>query len=363
MDSVDAWDGLGCPDPSEADTAADFVTELNRLRVWAGRPSLRALRDIAASRHPADVLPASTVHEILAGRRLPRMPRLEFVEAYVRACLRANGVTNAVAEAELQRWRRSWRRLAAGPTPTPGSGSGSGTGTGTGTGTELDTTEVDAAASSTRPVAPKAATRRASSPATAVAFFLIGLLIGVFGATHALTDVAVSAPPPAPTGSACRSTTPLPLPGTELITNGTFDTAVGHPWWINSVKADLKTVDGALVVHVMGGTANPWDVMVVHSHLRLRPAEQYTLAFRAAASVPVRIRVTVQDSAPPEFAPAVLRDIHLGPQPCWIQLDFTGTNDTDTGKLTFQAGGHHTAFSLTLDDVSLIAERPVPPPR
>ncbi|MDP9792731.1 hypothetical protein J2S43_001243 [Catenuloplanes nepalensis] len=100
-----------CPDPSGSDSPDEFTDALVALRVWAGKPSLRTLRDLA---RPAGSLPTSTVHEILGGRRLPNLPRLEFVEAYVRACLRAHGGAGpAGTEAELRRWRDAWRRLTS----------------------------------------------------------------------------------------------------------------------------------------------------------------------------------------------------------------------------------------------------------
>lgn len=107
----------GPPDPSHAATAAQFVEQLNRLRRWAGQPSYRVLRELAGVKTGADgaridVLPASTAHEILAGKRLPRLPRLDFVESFVAACLRKAGLGPAEIEQELERWRQSWRILS-----------------------------------------------------------------------------------------------------------------------------------------------------------------------------------------------------------------------------------------------------------
>jgi hypothetical protein len=101
------------PEPSGAGSAGEFIAELNALRAWAGKPSLRRLRDLAGRSD----LPTSTTHEILSGKRLPRLPRLEFVEVFVRACLRARDVTGTEADQAIEAWRRHWRRLAAGTPP------------------------------------------------------------------------------------------------------------------------------------------------------------------------------------------------------------------------------------------------------
>jgi hypothetical protein len=105
------------PDPSRAATPEQLVAQLNQLRVWAGRPSFRVLRDLAGARlgtgePAAEALPVSTTHEVLAGKRLPRLPRLDFVESFVCACLRAAHCPPEEIEAEVERWRDGWRSLA-----------------------------------------------------------------------------------------------------------------------------------------------------------------------------------------------------------------------------------------------------------
>jgi hypothetical protein len=105
------------PDPAGVATPGQLVTQLNELRAWAGRPSFRTLRDLAGARPgtgepAAEALPVSTTHEILAGKRLPRLPRLDFVEAFVCACLRAAQCPPDEIAAEVERWRCCWRGLA-----------------------------------------------------------------------------------------------------------------------------------------------------------------------------------------------------------------------------------------------------------
>ncbi|WP_086823160.1 LamG domain-containing protein [Allokutzneria sp. NRRL B-24872] len=101
------------PDPTGISGNAELIAKLNELRGWAGTPSLRRLRALAG---PSDALPPATVSDILTGKRLARTPRLEFVEAFVLACLRAREHD----EAALVAWTRAWRALAAAePVPAP----------------------------------------------------------------------------------------------------------------------------------------------------------------------------------------------------------------------------------------------------
>ncbi|MET8159890.1 hypothetical protein ABZT47_26265 [Sphaerisporangium sp. NPDC005289] len=108
------------PDPATASTPGEFVDALDRLRLWAGRPSLRRLRHLAGrSTTPdgqqVDALPPSTVSYTLNGRGLPGLPRLAFVEAYITACLTACDLPSEQIEEQVARWQDAWRRLA-----TPG---------------------------------------------------------------------------------------------------------------------------------------------------------------------------------------------------------------------------------------------------
>ncbi|MEV6964178.1 tetratricopeptide repeat protein [Hamadaea sp. NPDC051192] len=108
MDSVDP------PDPTSATTADGFVTALARFRVWSGNPSLRKLQQHAER---PEALPPTTVSWILSGKGLPRLPRWEFVAAFVTACLRYSG-TPQTPWGEVERWRQAWRTLARGQAAT-----------------------------------------------------------------------------------------------------------------------------------------------------------------------------------------------------------------------------------------------------
>lgn len=106
------------PDPATAHTPGEYLDRMRRLRLWAGQPSLRSLHRLAgkttsASGAEVDALPTSTTSYVLNGRGLPRLPRWEFVEAFVTACLKSGGHPLARIAPEVERWRAVWRAIAA----------------------------------------------------------------------------------------------------------------------------------------------------------------------------------------------------------------------------------------------------------
>lgn len=97
---------------------------MTELRRWAGNPSLRMLRRLAgttttAAGETVDALPESTTSYLLNGRSLPRPPRLEFVEAFVAACLSARHHPDEEVTQETERWRDAWRLLTTPAEPEP----------------------------------------------------------------------------------------------------------------------------------------------------------------------------------------------------------------------------------------------------
>ncbi len=96
------------PDPTEAGNAADFVRSLVRLKQWAGEPSLSRLRSLGGQTVTSDgvkidALPKSTTSQVL--RQTDRLPRWDFVQAFVTACLRYRDYPSELIPAELERWR------------------------------------------------------------------------------------------------------------------------------------------------------------------------------------------------------------------------------------------------------------------
>jgi tetratricopeptide (TPR) repeat protein len=112
------------PDPAGATTAAEFIDLMAGVRLWAGQPSLRTLHRLGgATTSPTgastDALPTTTVSWVLNGKGLPRLPRMEFVESYIGACLAACRQPEHEIRGQLGRWRSAWRRIADQPDGDP----------------------------------------------------------------------------------------------------------------------------------------------------------------------------------------------------------------------------------------------------
>ncbi|MCK2221966.1 hypothetical protein MF672_050380 [Actinomadura sp. ATCC 31491] len=111
----------GPPDPARAGSVPEFVGSLALLRRWAGEPSLSRLRSLggqtaAADGSLVDALPKSTTSHVL--RQRDRLPRWEFVRAFVTACLRSCEHPPELIPGELERWRAARAALAT-PDPAP----------------------------------------------------------------------------------------------------------------------------------------------------------------------------------------------------------------------------------------------------
>jgi hypothetical protein len=110
------------PDPTGAGTVADFVRSLVRLKRWAGEPPLSRLRSLGGqTATPAgatiDTLPKSTTSQVL--RQTDKLPRWDFVQAFVTACLRYCDYPAELIPGELERWRAARTALAGLVTRTP----------------------------------------------------------------------------------------------------------------------------------------------------------------------------------------------------------------------------------------------------
>ncbi|NKZ09261.1 NACHT domain-containing protein, partial [Actinomadura latina] len=108
------------PDPAGAESTEDFVRALVRLRRWAGEPSLSRLRSlggrtVASDGAEIDALPKSTVSHVL--RQTGKLPRWDFVRAFVTACLRYCDHPAEQIPAEVERWRAARAALAGSAEP------------------------------------------------------------------------------------------------------------------------------------------------------------------------------------------------------------------------------------------------------
>ncbi|MET7606387.1 hypothetical protein [Streptomyces avermitilis] len=95
--------------------ASDFIEQLRELRLSVGQPSMRHLQRLggqtrAANGDAVDALPRSTVSTVLRGNKLPRS---EFVSAFVTACLVYGGEPPEKVAEETERWLARWRVLYA----------------------------------------------------------------------------------------------------------------------------------------------------------------------------------------------------------------------------------------------------------
>jgi hypothetical protein len=87
------------PDPAGAESAADLVRMLKLLLQWADAPSLTRLNKRAGG---FNLLPPSTVSDMLRSQRLPR---LELMLAFVRAC--------GLDENQATAWQAAYERIKA----------------------------------------------------------------------------------------------------------------------------------------------------------------------------------------------------------------------------------------------------------
>ncbi|TDC57177.1 NACHT domain-containing protein [Actinomadura sp. KC345] len=111
------------PGPPRAGGTEDFVRSLIRLRQWAGEPSLSRLRSLggqtaAPDGTKVDALPRSTISHVL--RQTDKLPRWDFVRAFVTACLRNCDHPPELLPREIERWRVARTALAASTGPAAG---------------------------------------------------------------------------------------------------------------------------------------------------------------------------------------------------------------------------------------------------
>ncbi|MEV4349020.1 hypothetical protein AB0J83_31570 [Actinoplanes sp. NPDC049596] len=311
-------------------SAEDFVAELRHLRTQAGDPSFRQLSRIARNEGRADPLPPSTTSDVLAGKRLPRLPRLEFVESYVAACLSFHGRDEPSIAAEVARWRERWRALATpekdgAPLPEP---------------------------------ADRPAPRR---PLILVAgVFLAGLGVGIAGTVgwtgrHTSPAGAAEGQPGAEVPDVCVSPGTAVPDGQDVLRLPAAGKKSGS-WWVNDNTAATLSTDGRRFrADVAAGTARPGDVLIVKSDVALVQGRSYVLAFAAAADHATTIRVRVQDSRPPSYHPSYDREVSVDRETCLHHYRFVATKTSDHSELTFQVGGRSEGFQLQVADAALVA--------
>jgi endoglucanase len=146
-------------------------------------------------------------------------------------------------------------------------------------------------------------------------------------------------------------TTPAAADPVELLVNGDF--AAGQaPWWATS-NLPARTGDAGFCVDVPAGTTAPWDAIIGQSDIPLSEGETYELAFDASSTLPVVIRALVQN--PTTYATFSDRNPSLSPTPAHYSYTFTAGSSLDAAELALQLGGASAAWTLCMDNVSLLA--------
>ena len=137
----------------------------------------------------------------------------------------------------------------------------------------------------------------------------------------------------------------------ELIVNGTFDTGTA-PWYSYGTETAGAVVDGQYCADVAGGLANPWDAGIGQNDLTLVAGGSYTLKFTASASAAAAIKANVQLGVDP-YTTELSRTVELGDS-AEFEYTFTAASSTDKAQVAFQLGGNADAYTICLDNVSLV---------
>ncbi|MCA2218401.1 carbohydrate binding domain-containing protein [Jidongwangia harbinensis] len=318
-------------------TPEDFVAELRRLRAQVGDPSFRNLHRIAGERiadapngHRMDPLSPSTTSEILGGKRLPRLPRLEFVESYVTACLSFHGVDGPATTAEVERWRERWHSLAT-----------------------REQQEEPAPVDAPRP-------RRPLTRLLVVVAFLAGLGVGIGVSRSWPADRSAAASVTAPAEPSTEAPDVCLAQGTTLPTGQDVlrlppEGQQTGSWWVNDPDfATLHTDGRRFRADVVAGKSRPGDVIIVKSDVALVQGSTYALAFSASADHPTTVRVRVQDNQPPLYEWSHDQEVPVTQHGCLHLYQFVARKSSAHSELTFQVGGHDQDFRLQIQDVSLV---------
>ncbi|MEV6286762.1 glycoside hydrolase family 9 protein [Kribbella sp. NPDC051770] len=141
-------------------------------------------------------------------------------------------------------------------------------------------------------------------------------------------------------------------PAYERVLNGTFDTADKAPWW-SSGSTPTAVRDGRLCADVPAGTVNVWDAMIGQDDIPVEAGQDYRLRFTATASRDVTVRAVVQLAGTPQTT-VLNKPAALGATPQSFEFTAPSPVSSEHAQLSFQAGGNGAAFTLCLDDISLI---------
>lgn len=193
---------------------------------------------------------------------------------------------------------------------------------------------------------------RAARAAVVVLALGVGMVIGRVTAPERIVSA-----PAAPVGECAAAT---PAAGTNLLglpVVAPSGDPHGRAWWRNDPRVDDPGDDpGGFTVSVRPGTQDPWDLLVVHSCTPIVAGQAYRLSFTASSTVPVDFTLRVQDDKPPAYTPSLLERVAAGSDEKRCSYSFRGALTSSESEVTFQVGGHTTAFRLTISEITLTVE-------
>jgi len=148
--------------------------------------------------------------------------------------------------------------------------------------------------------------------------------------------------------------------GNNLFWNSDFEEGSVQPWSMNfsaPAAGDVAVENGELCLKIQEGGKNHFDVVLRQRGLNLQQDHEYTLAFKARATAPTKIRSQVGpvSSTTTEYWSAV---VDLGTQPQTFSGSFKMNGKADPeGQFMMQLGGPLYAASgpvtVCIDDVKL----------
>jgi GH35 family endo-1,4-beta-xylanase len=148
----------------------------------------------------------------------------------------------------------------------------------------------------------------------------------------------------------------------NLVTNGTFDTA-SAPWWShasttteNPADIALAVTDGKLCATMTAGGKNVWDVIVGLSGLSLVQNQYYHVSFSVSADANRTIKAkTGLGDAP--YTDYFLKSVNVTTTPQTVDYTYLNLRTDPTAQFQFQIG--KTPGTVCLDNIVI---EPVPTP-
>jgi endo-1,4-beta-xylanase len=153
-----------------------------------------------------------------------------------------------------------------------------------------------------------------------------------------------------------------PTVSSNLVTNGTFDTAFA-PWWShasttteNPADITLAVTNGQLCATMTAGGKNVWDVIVGLSGLALVQNQHYHVSFSVSADANRTIKAKTGLGDTP-YTDYFLKSVDATVAPQTIDYTYLNLRNDPTGQFQFQIG--KTPGTVCIDNVVI---EPVPAP-